>query len=62
MKLPDYLRVRSVWKGEVQDIPLVPADILVDDVEKTIVKRHPNPVAETGPYLTYSFPPSHHLD
>ena len=62
MKLPDYLKVRKAWREGVQDVPLFPADTLVDDIEKTIIKRHSNPVAETRPYLTHSFPPSHHLD
>lgn len=63
MKLPDYLRVRNAWKDGVQDVPLFPATILVDDIDKVMVVRLEHPESsEKDQYPACPYPPSHHLD
>lgn len=59
-RLPDYLRVRgAVIDGK--DVPLHPADILIDYERMVIVKK--KGIAERGRviYETEDYPASHHV-
>lgn len=68
--LPEELRLRQVktwcgWdaEGEIYhfDVPLYPADILIDYERMVVIKRV---VGEYGhiSYTVSEYPPSHHID
>jgi len=54
--VPDYQRVRAAWNN-LQNVPLSPAYILVDDIEKVVIEMVEVPI-----YTISQFPPSHHAD
>ena len=64
MKLPDDWKLRKARIGG-KDVPLYPADILIDYTRMVVIKRE-NP-CDGGPFrrprfLISDYPPSHHLD
>lgn len=60
MKLPDYLKLRTAWKKGTQDVPLSPARVLLDDINKVIIIDEGSP--KWVSYSAATYPPSHHID
>ena len=48
--------MRDAW-DKLQNVPLSPAYILVDDIEKVVIEMKQAPLYSISP-----FPPSHHTD